>query len=98
MATLYIEEYNGIASDNNGKVSPVAENFIDVQLVTVSASTSQSSAIDSRAEYVRLVADVACHYKVGDNPTATTSDRYLPANVLVDIATKGGEKIAVIAG
>jgi hypothetical protein len=62
----------------------------------MSGTSAQSSAIGANIQYVRLVADAACHYNIGVNPTATTSTVYLPANEIEIIKISEGEKVAGI--
>lgn len=64
--------------------------------VAMSGTSAQSSAIGANIQYVRLVADAACHYNIGVNPTATTSTVYLPANEIETIKISEGEKVAGI--
>lgn len=64
--------------------------------VAMSGTSAQSSAIGANIQYVRLVADAACHYNIGVNPTATTSTIYLPANEIEIIKISEGEKVAGI--
>jgi RNA:NAD 2'-phosphotransferase (TPT1/KptA family) len=64
--------------------------------VAMSGTSAQSSAIGANIQYVRLVADAACHYNIGVNPTATTSTVYLPANEIEIIKISEGEKVAGI--
>ena len=63
---------------------------------SIGASSAQTAAIGVNVQYVRLVTDTACHYEVGVNPTATSSNVFLPANEIEIIKISEGEKIAVI--
>lgn len=69
---------------------------ITTSKVAMSGSSSQSSAIGSNIQYVRLVSDANCHYAVGTNPTATTSSIYLPVGEIEIIKISEGEKVASI--
>ncbi len=83
--------------DANGRVVP--GNFVpdtaNTQKLGSSGTSVQSSAFTT-STLVRLVADGNCHYDIGVNPTATTSEAYLPANVGECIRIPAGYKIAVI--
>lgn len=60
-----------------------ADNITNGRLGATTAMTvntaSQSHAIDT--DVVRIASSVACHVKFGADPTATTSDHYMPAGV-----------------
>lgn len=66
------------------------------QSVAVSGTSAQSTAISGNAGYVRLFATTMCHIRVGSNPTATTSNMPLAANVPEYFVAPSGTKIAVI--
>ena len=63
-------------------------------ILTVTGSSAQTAALT--AVLVRLVSTVACHVAVGVNPTATTSNMYLPANAPEYFLIDSGQKIAAI--
>ena len=69
---------------------------INTQKVTSSGTSAQSSAFSASVEYVRVIADAACHIQFGVNPTATTSTIYLPADDIEYFKVSAGEKVAVI--
>ena len=52
---------------------------ISTEKVTTSATSAQSSAIGDGIFAIRLVATVDSHFVIGANPTATTSDAFIPA-------------------
>jgi hypothetical protein len=64
--------------------------------VSFTAASAQSSAVSDSIRELRLVATQNCYYKVGANPTATTSDTYLPSGTVEYIAIAPGEKVAAI--
>jgi hypothetical protein len=67
------------------------------QSVSLSAASQQVTMTDPRTMYVRLASGpTALYYKSGANPTATTSDTYLPLNWVDYIQISPGEKIAVL--
>lgn len=65
----------------------------DVALAVTGAS-AQTAALT--AVLVRVVATVACHIAVGANPTATTSNLYLPVGTPEYFLIDSGQKIAAI--
>jgi hypothetical protein len=81
---------------NNQIVNNTFEPSGDTKKVTSAGASVQSSVYGSNV-LVRIVADAACHYKISTNPTATTSDVYLPANSGEQIRIQAGNKIAVLA-
>ena len=74
----------------------IAMRTINTQKVTSSGTSVQSSAFSANVEYVRVIADAACHIQFGVNPTATTSTIYLPADDIEYFKVSAGEKVAVI--
>ena len=63
----------------------------------VTASTAVTNPVGAQTYAVRLVANTACHVKIGDGAqTATTSDPFLPANEVDYVAIRPGQSIAVI--
>lgn len=77
-------------------VSNVFEPSGTTTKLTSSGSSTASSAF-SADTLVRIVSDADCHYKIAANPTATTSDVFLPSKNGEQILIKSGNKIAVIA-
>lgn len=66
------------------------------QVVAISSSSVQSTALSDGLKQIYLVATSACHVALGDVPVATTSDMFIPANepLLLNVAVI--TKIAVI--
>ena len=60
-------------------------------------SVSATSAFGTQTRQVRLVADSACNFAIGDGTqTATTANPYLPANWYEYVTVSPGQKIAAI--
>jgi hypothetical protein len=60
-------------------------------------SAGTTNAFGSETYQVRLVADAACCYSIGDGTqTATTSSPFLPANWVEYVTVSPGQKIAAI--
>jgi len=98
MATLYIAESVGINADRNGFVPPIMQMPPLVeQTVTVSGSSTQSSAFGLNTTMVRVISDSVCSVAVGTNPTATTTTTRLAADSAEYFRVAAGHKIAVIA-
>lgn len=68
----------------------------DTQVVAFTGTAANSSALSAGIRLVRLVATQDCHIAIGDNPTATTSDMFLPANVVDYIMVSETDDISVI--
>lgn len=67
------------------------------QTIAYSASTAITNAFGAQTYQIRLVANSACHYKIGDGAqTATTSDPFLPANWVEHLTVTPGQRISVI--
>ncbi len=67
------------------------------QTITYDGSVGITSAFGSETYQLRLVANSGCCYRIGDGAqTATTSDPYLPANVVEYVTVSPGQRIAAI--
>jgi hypothetical protein len=65
------------------------------------AYTASSSAIinafGTQTYQITIVANSACHYRIGDGAqTATTADPFLPANWIEDRVVTPGQRISAI--
>ena len=99
MAKLWITEFQFIGSDaTNARPQVAYHPPLATQTPITLGATTQSAAFNADTRFVRLRADGICHYVVGSNPTATTNDTPLDANVVEYIGVPAGMKIAVIAG
>lgn len=96
MADCYIEEYGNVGSGGGsyfaGGVPPAPP--LAVQKITIGTST-QSSAFNAKTQMIALVADGACHFQIGENPTASATTQFLPANTVRLLGVPAGYKIAV---
>lgn len=80
---------------------PIASSYRPIRTQTVSMGASSSAvgnAFGSGIHVIRIVATEDTHYAIGQSPTATTSDSFLPALVVEYISISPGEKIAFIEG
>ena len=64
--------------------------------VAYTATAGQSNAFHAQTTVVRVVATSACYIKFGSNPTATTSDHYLPADWVEYFKVTGGDKVSAV--
>lgn len=89
-----------LVRDENGQLTQIYE-LGTTQVMTVTASSVQSSAVATGCTIVRLAVGSTshCHFQVGSNPTASlTTSPMAPANSVQYIKVTGGDKIAVIRG
>lgn len=81
MATLWVREYDKLALDAAGRPMQVAMEGDASRDQTVTFTTStQSEAFNKNTRYVAISSSVAFHFKVGANPTATTSTMRIAAD------------------
>lgn len=67
------------------------------QTVTVGVSSAAvTNAFGQGIHVIRIVSTTDCHFAIDKTPTATTSDTFLPANVVEYISVHQGEKVAFI--
>jgi len=67
------------------------------QTIAYDSSVAITNAFGPETYQIRVVADSACCYRVGDGAqTATTADAYLPANVIEYVIVSPGQRIAAI--
>jgi hypothetical protein len=93
-ATLYITEFGGYQP--NGLPAAFAPE-VTHQTVTVSGSSTQSSAFNASTQLVRLFADAAMCVQIGGaSPTATSSSLPMAANQVEYFLVRAGDKLAAI--
>jgi hypothetical protein len=67
------------------------------QAIAFDASAAITNAFGPETFQLRLVADSACCYRIGDGvQTATSADTYLPANVIEYVIVSPGQRISAI--
>jgi hypothetical protein len=67
------------------------------QTVAFDGSVAAANPFGSETYQLRLVADSACCFRVGDGAqTATASDPFLPANAVEYVIVNPGQRIAAI--
>ena len=69
-----------------------------VQAVAFASSSAQATnPFGAQTFQVRLCANAACHYRIGNGTlTATTADVFLPANSIEYVMVSPGESVAAI--
>lgn len=97
MAKAYITEHQlGLRTDSGNHIQIPGDYGID-QLVDFTSGATQSTAFNSRSRYISISTDSVCSIAFGTNPTATTSNRRLPANFFGYFPVAGGDKISIIS-
>jgi hypothetical protein len=67
------------------------------QTVAYDASSAIANPFGPETYQVRLVADSACCYRIGDGvQTATTADPFLPANAIEYVIVSPGQRISAV--
>ena len=67
------------------------------QAIAYDASAAIANAFGPETYQVRLVANSACCYRIGDGAqTATTADPFLPANAIEYVIVSPGQRISAI--
>ncbi|MGY4159027.1 hypothetical protein ACVINW_004869 [Bradyrhizobium sp. USDA 4461] len=67
------------------------------QTIAYDSSVGTANAFGAETYQLRLVANSACCYRIGDGAqTATTTDAFLPANVVEYVIVSPGQRIAAI--
>jgi len=89
-----------LVRDDNGQLTQIYE-LGTTQVLTVTASSVQSNAVDAGCTIVRLATGSGshCHFQIGSNPTASlTTSPMMPPNSVGYFKVNGGDKVAVIRG
>jgi hypothetical protein len=67
------------------------------QTIAYNASVAITNAFGPETYQLRIVADSACCYRIGDGAqTATTADPFLPANTIEYVIVSPGQRISAI--
>jgi hypothetical protein len=67
------------------------------QTIAFDANAAIADAFGPEAYQLRLVANAACCYRIGDGPqTATAADPFLPANTVEHVIVSPGQRLSVI--
>lgn len=100
MAVLYITEHARQGRDYAGYVVQGSPEYpaLAEQAIAIAAGSTQSAVLQPTTTIVEIVADAVCSIAVGANPTATATNRRIPANTPVQICVPigSGFKIANI--
>jgi hypothetical protein len=74
-----------------------ASRVSTTQTIAYDSSAAIANPFGSETYQLRLVADSACCYRIGDGPqTATVADVFLPANTIDYVTVNPGQRISAI--
>jgi hypothetical protein len=75
-----------------------ASRVATTQTIAYNASVAIANPFGPETYQLRLVANSACCYRIGDGPqTATVADVFLPANTIDYVTVNPGQSISAIA-
>ena len=75
-----------------------ASRVTTTQTIAYNASVGIANKFGSETYQIRLAANSACCYRIGDGPqTATVADVFLPANTVEYVTVNPGQSISAIA-
>lgn len=75
-----------------------ASRVVTTQTIAFNSSTAITNKFGSETYQLRLAANSACCYRIGDGAqTATVADVFLPANTVDYVTVNPGQSIAAIA-
>jgi len=83
-----------LAQDGRGLAVQVTSPGVTQTVSVTGVSAAVANAVVTKI--IRVVCTSDCHYRIGAAPTATTSDPFLPANVVEYVGINSGQKIAFI--
>ena len=89
-----------LSRDDNGQIT-IFGALGTTQVMTVTASSVQSTAVGTGVTMLRLAngGGAHCHFAIGASPTASlTTSPMLPASSIEYVACASGDKVAVIRG
>ena len=67
------------------------------QTIAYDSNVGITNPVGAGTYQLRLVANSACHYRIGDGAqTATIADTYLPANTIDYVIVSPGQRISAI--
>lgn len=96
---LYLTEYRKVASGDHGHAiqageePPLAEDKLDIGPTSV-----KSNQFHKETRLIMVHTDSICHVAIGQEPTASTENRRLPADTTIFYGLKELSKLAVIEG
>lgn len=102
MASLYVEEYNGVGAGASivgpalAGAQAAQEPSVTSQLLTISASSTAGAAFNAKTNLIRVHCDAICSIAIGKTPTAVATAKRMAANQTEYFGVRPGDTIAVI--
>jgi hypothetical protein len=84
-----------LLGDKNMKTNEIFA-IVSNENVAYTGTAGQSAAFASGIHAIRICSSTAAYYKIGGNPTATSSDTYLPADEIEYLIVNPGQKISFL--
>ncbi len=98
MATAWVTEYAGLASDSNGKIAPVGkEPAITTQTFSFTTHV-ESAAFNAKTTIVRVYCSASARLAFGAAPTAVAGSTPVAATTEFWAGVFGGDKVSVYDG
>ena len=99
MSTLYVTEFASQVRDAAGYLvqGTMVYPATAEQTVAIGAGSLTSNPFNASTTVVELVSDVVCSVAVGATPTATATNRRIPANTPVQIGVPAGSGYRIAA-
>lgn len=97
MAVLYISEFDRMADAGIRRdVAAGQQPRVAAQTVAIGGGSLQSAAFNAKTRFIEVHADAICSFKIGENPTAVTTEGRMAAGDTRYYGVIPGHKIAVI--
>lgn len=96
MSTLYIKEHQTMPQMSGNPQIWAEPAGTEQTPVTVSGTSAQSAAFNTRTRFITFHCDGIMSYLIGANPTAATTNFRVPADQMITVAVTPGDKMAAI--
>lgn len=96
MSTAYIKELERLQDGASSPMQVWNEPGAVEQTPVTFSSHAESDAFAESTRFIVFTVDAICSYVVGESPAATTNSFRLPADALVVIGVRPGDKISFI--
>ena len=95
--TLLPANAERMAYDDWGKpIQALEMGTVQKVSYTGTAAATSSTVGGAGTTVIRIICTTDCHFVAASNPTATTSDSYLPANTVEYIVLQSADKLSFI--
>lgn len=98
MANLWVTEFDSMPVQDGRIGVPIFPKPIASQTKSFTTTTPVDTAADARTRFAAISADAAFHFNIGvGTPTATTANMRVPADTIIVMEYREGEKVAAVA-